>query len=74
MTKNKDNDLPAMMDILRKLRGDLERVCADALRTFEETTGLTVEDIELIRNMNVSSQVLSDDLTRIATVKITMRL
>ena len=74
MNKNKDSDLPAMMDMLRKLKGDLEKVCADALRHFEEVTGLTVEDIELIRNMNVSSQALSDDMTRIATVKITMRL
>lgn len=77
MGKEEKDPLPAMMDTLRGLRGDLEKVCADALRDFERNTGLTVQDIELIRAMatdNTDPRDLGSERTRIAAVRITMRL
>ncbi len=63
------SSLPDMMNELRRLKGDLEKLITDTTRNFEETTGLTVEDIELIRNMEMGKES-----TRVAGVKITMRL
>ncbi len=70
MTDKKPETLPEMMNFLRDMRTNLEKVIADSVRNFEETSGLTVEDVELIRNMASTGEPKS----RVATVKITMRL
>ena len=65
-----ETTLPDMMNQLRELKHALEVIIADTVRKFEETTGLTVEGIELIRKIESGA----DTKTRVAGVKLTMRL
>ncbi len=72
-----DNDnpdtLPGMMKELRKLTRELEKLLAKNLRLFEDTTGLTVDGIELIHRS--TAEISNERLTmRIATVKLDVRL
>ncbi len=65
-----DDTIPDMMNTLRGLKHDLEKVLADAVAKYEEATGLHVEDVELIRTMNVDARGGS----RVASIQLTVRL
>ena len=70
MPKDPPDTLPGMMAELRKLLRQLEELLANSVAQYEETTGLRVEDVELIRTMEVGES----SGTRIRAVKLTVRL
>ncbi len=65
--------LPDMMHELRKLTRQLEKAFADNIRSFEDTTGLTVDGIELIHTVN-TEMGKEPSIMRIASVKLDVRL
>ncbi len=73
MSKDEPDTLPKMMDELRKLQRQLEKLMADAVTNFEEASGLTVEDVKLIRVID-STIGSSNSLSRVGSVKLTIRL
>ena len=75
MSEKQPESIPDVMEMMRGLRSQLENAVVELFQGFEECSGLIVKDVEIIRRMDLgkpSSKV--EDATRIATVKITVRI
>ncbi len=73
MSDEVDPTLPIMMDQMRDLVSQLESMLAETFRKFEDTTGLVIEDIELIHGVNAE---LSDKrpIIRLSGIKVKVGL
>ena len=70
MSIENPENLTEVMDKIRALRTELQRIITKSIRDFESTTGLVIDDIELHRVISMDSRIS----TKVTGVTISMRL
>lgn len=75
MSEKQAESVPEFMNLMRGLKGQMEKAVVDLFQIFEESSGLKVERVEIVRRMDLGKpSSRAEDATRIACVKITVRL